>query len=101
MVEGEKEREKEKETEMKSLRHTHTNTHTHTHTHLPARPFLCLALARLTHSAAMVLMLFWVSKCVSLIFPPSITYTTSSIVMLEGGREWQGAGHKGTHFSGG
>lgn len=50
--------------------------------YLPARPFLCLALALLTHSAAIVLMLFCVSKWVSLIFPPSITNTTSSIVML-------------------
>lgn len=32
------------------------------YSYLPARPFLCLALALLTHSAAIVLMLFWVSK---------------------------------------
>lgn len=62
--------------------------------HLPARPFLCLALARLTHSAIIVLMLLLVSKLVSLILPPSITKTTSSMVMLWGEREGEEGGGK-------
>lgn len=48
---------------------------------LPARPRLCLALARLTHSGLSVVMLLSMSKFFSLILPQSITYTTSSIVM--------------------
>lgn len=50
---------------------------------LPALPRRCLAFARLIHSGCRVDRLFVTSKFFIFVVPQSITYTTSSIVMLK------------------